>query len=103
MNQNWDVIKKRDEYIWVKIIAHIKDNDTGEIRKYETDAIYDEESEMPSIFIWEEGNFSCDCNRHLFFRRAKNEQDDFGFECGHSRYSVNLQNPKTGEYFYREF
>lgn len=26
-----------------------------------------------SIYMWENGNYSCDCNRHLFFLRAGGE------------------------------
>lgn len=26
-------------------------------------------------FIWEEGNYSCDCNRYLFFARGKGRDD----------------------------
>lgn len=28
------------------------------------------------LFIWTDGNFDCDCNRALFFRRANNEEDE---------------------------
>lgn len=60
---------------WVKLL----DTETGEQRI--VDAEYDNE------FIWAEGNYSCDCNRRLFFERSKgNEPDDV--ECGESRYVI---------------
>jgi hypothetical protein len=102
---DWTVVKKappHDQFIWVSIIAHIKNNETGEIREDKTDAIWDTEEMCPSTFIWEEGNFACDCNRYLFFKHAKDEDAD-NIQCGHSKYSVNLQNPKTGVFFYKEF
>lgn len=88
---------------YLDIIAHIKNNETGEIREYKTDAIWDEEKNAPNASVWEEGNFSCDCNRYLFFQRAKDEDEDEDVECSDGKYSVNLQNHKTGAYFYKEF
>ena len=87
----------------VKIIAHIRKNSSGEVRKYETDSLWDTDNNEPNIFIWEEGNYSCDCNRRLFFARVKNEEEDWVSQCSRDGYSVNLQNPKNGEFFYKEF
>jgi redox-regulated HSP33 family molecular chaperone len=59
----------------------------------------------PSVFNWHENNYSCDCNRELFFGYAAG----LGYEdmpervCTHGQYSVNLENPETGEIYYREF
>jgi len=39
---------------------------TGERRVYETDGMWREEENQFNPFIWEEGNFSCDCNRSIF-------------------------------------
>ena len=88
---------------WVKIIAHIKNNKTGEVRQYEDEAIWNEKNNFPSISIWKEGNYFCDCNRQLFFQRANNETKDWDKECSNGEFSVNLQNPKTGKYFYKEY
>lgn len=40
-------------------------------------------------FAWTEGNFGCNCNRHLFFERAKGNNPDFDdAECGEEKYSI---------------
>ena len=90
---------------WVKITACIRNNETGEIREYSDEVWWDFNEpydDYPNDFIWSEGNYSCDCNRCLFFQRAKNENED-DCKCGDELYSVNLKNPKNGEIFYREF
>lgn len=91
--------------MWVKCIAEIRKNDTGEIREYETDKILKIGSEHPNIFNWEENNFSCDCNRLLFFKSAGNEEDeeDWDVDCTHGKFSVNLKNKKDGKVYYREY
>jgi len=91
-----------DKSIWIKIIAEIRNNKAMTIHSYPTTAIWNEEEESPQIFIWKDGNFSCDCNRHLFFQRAIGEEES-DIECSEGKYSVNLRNPRTGMYFYKEF
>lgn len=46
-------------------------------------------------YQWFEGNYSCDCNRALFFARAGGE-DDPEIGCGEGAYSVRLVNADTG-------
>lgn len=55
-----------------------------------------------STFIWEDGNFRCDCNRALFFARAKGiEEEDV--DCGHELYRLDkLVVRETGEIVYSE-
>lgn len=58
-------------------------------------------------FIWEDGNFACDCNRYLFWCRAAGEpetEDEDGPEhgCGDERYSVRLTD-KDGNVLYEDF
>lgn len=99
------VVKKKPPHnnsVWIRTVAHIKDKETGEIREYADDGLWNEERKEPATFIWEEGNYSCDCNRGLFFARAKNEED-LDCPCVGDRFDVNLENPKNGEIFYREF
>lgn len=45
--------------------VHIKKTATGEVR-----AVIEEGAWGENEPIWTEGNFSCDCNRHLFFERV---------------------------------
>lgn len=89
---------------WVCVVAHIRKNETGEVRRYDTEELLEEGDKHPSVFNWEENNFSCDCNRELFFERAARHEIDIDVtKCSDGRYSVNLENPATGEVYYREF
>lgn len=46
----------------------------GMVRVYREDPWHPPEGEsIGSIYLWEDGNYSCDCNRHLFFQRAGGE------------------------------
>jgi hypothetical protein len=106
---DWIEVKKDthqiDNCIWVECIAEIRNNETGEIREYETHEILEIGDEHPSVFNWEENNYSCDCNRRLFFKRANNEEtnDDWNVECSDGKFSVNLKNKKDGKVYYREY
>jgi len=90
---------------WVRCVAHLRQNATGEVRRYETDAILEDGEEVPSVFNWKENNYSCDCNRALFFGYAVGlkYEDMPERRCTHGQFSANLENPVTGEIFYREF
>ena len=103
----WEEIKKappHDKVRWVKVIAHIRKNSTGEVRQYETHEILGEGKDKPNNFNWAENNYSCDCNREIFFERAIGKEiEDEDNDCGHGGFSVNLQNPVTGEFYYKEF
>ena len=110
MLKNWKVLKMdtddNGEFCIVEIIAHIKDVVTGEIRQYKTDTWWYEEDwdcGSPSVFLWEEGNYSCDCNRETLFRKAGGESFIGETGCGENRYRVNCQNPVHGEFFYQEY
>lgn len=88
---------------WVKTIVTIRRNRDGVVREFEETQIKHHDEDAPSGFIWEEGNYSCDCNRALFFARAGGESDDFDAECGEGAYSVNVRNPVDGLTYYKEF
>lgn len=102
----WELADISDsDYLWVKVVAEIRLNSTGEIREYESEEILSDEEAHPNFFNWAENNYSCDCNRELFFLRAAGESED-GTEdtvCTDGLYSVNLRNPVDGEVYYREF
>ncbi len=83
---------------WVQVIAHIRNNATGEVHQYPTREIIDQGEEVPNVYLWEDGNYSCDCNRAQFF--GDPVTDDM--PCGSERYAVNLQNPANGKVYYRE-
>jgi hypothetical protein len=90
---------------WVAVVAHIRCNDTGEVRKRSTEEILKDGEAEPDPFNWEENNFSCDCNRRLFFGYAvgRKYEDMPDTDCTNGQYSVNLENPVTGEIYYKEF
>lgn len=59
--------------------VHIRNNETGEVRHYRSDDVltyaYPESREPDQLWIWKEGNYSCDCNRALYFCRAADEAE----------------------------
>ena len=66
---------------WIEI----RRNSDGLIRKFRDDFDWDGD------FIWEGGNYACDCNRTLFFERAGgNEPAWDAYGCGDSAYSVRI-------------
>jgi hypothetical protein len=62
--------------------------------------------ETDPVFGWADGNFSCNCNRHLFFWRAKGiePEDDEDTGClDYPDYRVNwIRNEETGNIIYEE-
>jgi hypothetical protein len=88
---------------WVATVVEIRDNATGVVREYQDESILMDDEEAPDSYIWEEGNYSCDCNRRLFFLRAANEDEDFGINCGDGAYAVRVRNKQNGRVFYSEF
>ena len=90
---------------------HIKEVSTGTVVSFLDNVSCEHQgwsqpefSETSNPYIWSEGNFSCDCNRYIFFQRELGrEEQDSGLECGETRFRVNIENPITGEMIYREF
>ncbi len=106
---DWIIVKHHEHnenLVWVECILQIKNNETGEIREDETVELLNLNEEYPSVHNWKESNYSCYCNRHLFFKRASDEEEtdeDWDVTCSDGRYSVNLKNKKNGKVYYREF
>lgn len=78
----------------LKYVVRIRRNSDGHIASY-NDSIPKEyaPNKEDGFFIWEEGNYACDCNRYSFFCRAVGNdeaKDDDAVEhlCGHTRYAV---------------
>lgn len=67
-----DIIKS---HIWIKNLR------TNEVRCHNDTFEFFE-------YIWSEGNYSCDCNRHLFFNRVIDPDFDEDFNCGDEVYSI---------------
>lgn len=101
--ENWQILEARaDSSFLVKCVAHIRKNETGEVRRHETIEIINDGEKHPRVFNWEENNFSCDCNREIFFERSAGNEIETE-ACSSGRFSVNMENPVTGEIYYREF
>ena len=66
-------------------IIEIRRNSDGVVRQYLDTHEWSENSD----FLWSEGNFACDCNRHIFFASAANESAE-NRECGDNSYSVRI-------------
>ncbi len=73
----------------VNVLVHIRKNDTGEVRIYKDDLYLDEDG-LPNTFMWQDGNYACDCNRRLFFARVNGEDEDWESCCSDTEYSVNI-------------
>ena len=56
----------------------LRNNRTGETRWYDDEMDWSD----GSMYLWTEGNYGCDCNRHLFFERAAGIGDDEGEDVG---------------------
>lgn len=67
--------------------VYITDTTTGEERlhRYEIPSPWGEADE----FMWSDGNYSCDCNRALFFAWAGDEGEP-DIECGDWRFRVRI-------------
>jgi len=105
--EKWEVIKVDTHPLvdgrWVKVKAHIRNNATNVVRVYDTEEILKDDEECPNDWSWTNGNYGCDCNRELFFLRANGDVEPEDSVCSTGRFSVNLQNPVTGEFYYKEF
>lgn len=72
----------------------IKKNDTGEVRLHADESDwFEHDAEDGNRWLWTEGNFGCDCNRHLWWLRAggPGPEDDPHWnnaehECGQNAY-----------------
>lgn len=78
----------------MKSYLKIRRNSDGIIRCYPTTW------DWYGDFIWEEGNFACDCNRGDFFAKAGDEEDS-DHECGDGDYSVFITD-KNGVVLYKD-
>jgi hypothetical protein len=61
------------------ILKHVP---SGEEREIHEDGLWDDIAD----YMWTEGNYSCDCNRALFFYNCGPESDDRA--CGDSEFML---------------
>lgn len=90
-----------------KMQIDIRNNSTGEIRTIEDDARFyqsngdvreQEDGDIEDLFtyMWDEGNYSCDCNRRSYFEGHYVEDSP----CGEEAFSVRVR--YKGEVAYNE-
>lgn len=88
------------------IDVHITKVATGEIRIYADNYVYDQDGENSDSLIermWESGNYSCDCNRYLFFERPGGGNPYFGTHlCSEELYRVKIVERGTDRVIYQE-
>jgi hypothetical protein len=83
-----------------KAVLEIRRNADGVIRKYPDLWDWPDDEELAD-YMWSEGNYACDCNRHLFFVFSGGEEDD-DRPCGDGAYSVRLTD-ESGNTLYEDF
>lgn len=72
------------------MIVEVRHNPTGEIRSFDYESSYRITSSSGyDDYIWTEGNYSCDCNRALFFERAIGNGDP-DVPCSSGVYSLRI-------------
>ncbi len=93
----------KDGTVGLKIIVTIRKNETGETVVRDDWLLYSPalDGDRVSTFIWEEGNYACDCNRELFFENEHGRDFDCT-RCTDGRFSVSLANKMGGRVFYSE-
>lgn len=85
---------EEDGWVEIPAILHIRRNADGVVRT------------MPETFnnyyLWSDGNYSCDCNRALFFARAVDEAEPDEPPCGETAYCVQLTAADDGRLLYED-
>ncbi len=69
----------------MKLRVLLEDTVTGETGWYEEDGYVDAEL---AEFMWNEGNYACDCNRALFMAWMHGRDEPSDLACGDGRYIV---------------
>jgi hypothetical protein len=70
------------EYRTVQV--EIRRNSDGEVR------LYSDEYWSGNPYVWADGNYSCDCNRELFFEQVAGNDAWETLECTDGRFSVRV-------------
>ena len=87
----------------IPVKVKIRENSSNFIQEYDSFLFKDPDTGKALIWIWEEGNYSCDCNRRLFFyQNIGIELADSALECGEGKYSVEISNI-NGQVIYSDF
>lgn len=69
---------------------HLRDTQTGVAVVWHDgiDHIPSDVQSGDALFIWEDGNYACDCNRSLFLGWAQGLTQFEGLKCGDSRIAI---------------
>jgi len=65
----------------IKIRLFWKDSLTNKEGTYDTEVPTDEMG-VPDMFMWNDGDYSCDCNRSIFFYGLDPTEEGLYYECG---------------------
>jgi hypothetical protein len=103
MSRQYKIISVNDKFDqttkYAIVDVHIRNNETNEVRTTQNyELIWDNERNQPHFWNFSDGNYSCDCNRHIMFEGEFLEHD-----CSEGKYSVNIVNLVTGKLVYQEF
>lgn len=77
---------------------------TGETVEF-NETVDSEDPEQLIEFMWGDGNYSCDCNRHIFFNRDGLGMEYNNFEavqCGDGMYKVKITTSDTNKVIYED-
>lgn len=74
------------------IVVIMTDTTTGEVASYsDTGNFEPDENGFDDRYMWEEGNWACDCNRGIMFQTALgNTEGEYPTPCGSTRYRVRI-------------
>lgn len=88
------------KYLKVQIsITRISDGKN--VTYWDDEGLYQDE-DYDGTFIWEDGNFSCDCNRSIFFHKALGGLEEIETVCGDTQFKVDFIKDETGKIWYQE-
>jgi hypothetical protein len=81
----------------------IRRNADAVVRRHPRTWEWDDDGEGSPDFMWSEGNFSCDCNRHNFFQQAGGVLNAYECTaCSETLYSVRLTSVESGSVLYQD-
>ncbi len=83
------------------LTVEIKDTPSGEVRMLELNSFEWDHADPNADRLWSEGNYACDCNRAIFFAKAKGEPAP-GCPCGYERFLIRVTDKATGAVLYDE-
>jgi hypothetical protein len=89
--------------VTIQAYLDIRRNADGVVRRHPSTWEWDADGEGSPDYIWRDGNYGCDCNRHLFFIRCFGNPAVYEHTgCGETRYSVRLTAAGSGTVLYQD-